>query len=141
MAGKGKLSGKGKSSGKTGTTNTNVSKSFRSGIQFPIGRIGKYLKKGRYAPRIGQGAPIYLAAVLEYLSAEILELAGNAAKDHKRKTIAPRHICLALKNDEELNKLIQGVIVSEGGVMPNIHEKLLQSVKEKGEKVEVESTK
>jgi histone H2A len=47
-----------------------VSRSVKAGLQFPVGRIGRYLKKGRYAQRVGTGAPVYLAAVLEYLAAE-----------------------------------------------------------------------
>ncbi|KAK5841514.1 hypothetical protein PVK06_003835 [Gossypium arboreum] len=47
-----------------------VSRSVKAGLQFPVGRIGRYLKKGRYSQRVGTGAPVYLAAVLEYLAAE-----------------------------------------------------------------------
>jgi len=71
-----------------------------------VGRIGRYLRQGKYTTRMGAGAPVYLAAVLEYLCAEILELAGNAARDNKKSRIIPRHITLAVKNDEELNKLL-----------------------------------
>jgi histone H2A len=74
---------------------------------------------------MGAGAPVYLAAVLEYLCAEILELAGNAARDNKKSRIVPRHITLAVKNDEELNKLLGGVTIASGGVLPNIHAVLL----------------
>ena len=68
MSGKGKGGrGKGKGGGKQ------VSRSARAGLQFPVGRVARFLRKGRYAARVGGGAPVYLAAVLEYLSAEILE--------------------------------------------------------------------
>jgi len=50
-----------------------VSRSVKSGLQFPVGRIGRYLKKGRYSKRVGTGAPVYLAAVLEYLAAEVIK--------------------------------------------------------------------
>ena len=49
-----------------------VSRSMKAGLQFPVGRIGRYLKKGRYSQRVGSGAPVYLAAVLEYLAAEVI---------------------------------------------------------------------
>ena len=61
---------------------------------------------------------VYLAAVLEYLAAEILELAGNAARDNKKSRIIPRHLQLAIRNDEELNKLLGHVVISQGGVLP-----------------------
>ena len=113
-------SGRGSSAAKKST-----SSSAKAGLQFPVGRIGRFLKKGRYAPRVGAGAPVYLASVLEYLTAEILELAGNAARDNKKSRIVPRHIQLAVRNDEELNKLLGGVTISQGGVLPNIHSVLL----------------
>ena len=104
-----------------------------SGLQFPVGRVARYLKKGKYASRIGAGAPVYLAAVLEYLAAEVVELAGNAARDNKKTRIVPRHIQLAVRNDEELSKLLAGVTIAAGGVLPNIHSVLM---KKKGKKAE-----
>ncbi|XP_055833943.1 histone H2A-like [Solanum dulcamara] len=102
-----------------------VSRSVKAGLQFPVGRIGRFLKKGRYAHRVGSGAPVYLAAVLEYLAAEVLELAGNAARDNKKNRIIPRHLLLAVRNDEELGKLLAGVTIAHGGVLPNINPILL----------------
>ncbi|XP_045830520.1 probable histone H2A.2 isoform X1 [Trifolium pratense] len=108
-----------------GPRKKSVTRSTRSGLQFPVGRIGRYLKKGRYAQRVGTGAPVYLAAVLEYLAAEVLELAGNAARDNKKNRIIPRHVLLAVRNDEELGKLLAGVTIAHGGVLPNINPILL----------------
>ena len=79
------------------------------------------------------GAGVYAAAVAEYLCAEILELAGNAARDNKKARINPRHVTLAVKNDEELNNLLGGVTIAGGGVLPNIHAVLLPK-KSKGAK-------
>ncbi len=112
-----------------------VSRSSKAGLQFPVGRIHRHLRGGNFADRIGAGAPVYLAAVLEYLSAEVLELAGNAARDNKKTRINPRHIQLAIRNDEELNKLLGAATIPSGGVLPNIHSALLP----KGGKKEDES--
>lgn len=83
------------------------------------------MKAGKYATRVGAGAPVYLAAVLEYLAAEVLELAGNASRDNKKTRIVPRHIQLAVRNDEELSRLLGQVTIANGGVLPNIHTVLL----------------
>ena len=101
------------------------SRSSRAGLQFPVGRVHRHLRKGNYCQRIGSGAPVFLAAVMEYLTAEILELAGNAARDNKKVRIIPRHIQLAVRNDEELNNLLSGVTIAQGGVLPNINAVLL----------------
>ena len=119
MAGKGK-GGRGKSS-----SSKPVSRSAKAGLQFPVGRIARHMKHGRFAERVGAGAPVYMAAVLEYLAAEVLELAGNAARDNKKTRIIPRHIQLAIRNDEELNKLMANTTIASGGVLPNIHTFLL----------------
>ncbi|CAI9546830.1 unnamed protein product [Staurois parvus] len=107
MSGRGKQGGKTRAKAKT--------RSSRAGLQFPVGRVHRLLRKGNYAERVGAGAPVYL----------ILELAGNAARDNKKTRIIPRHLQLAVRNDEELNKLLGGVTIAQGGVLPNIQAVLL----------------
>merc|ERR1712230_241021 len=126
------MSGKGGKAGAADASKNQQSRSSKAGLQFPVGRIHRMLRKGNYAQRIGAGAPVYLAAVLEYLAAEILELAGNAARDNKKSRIIPRHLQLAIRNDEELNKLLGHVVISQGGVLPNIHAELLPAKTSEG---------
>ncbi|XP_067882091.1 histone H2A.J-like [Heterodontus francisci] len=120
MSGRGKTGRKARSKAK--------SRSSRAGLQFLVGHDHRLLRKGNYAERVGAGAPVYLAAVLEYLTAEILELAGNVARDNKQflktRTI-PRHLQLAVRNNEELIKLLGDVTIAHGGVLPDIQALLL----------------
>uniref|UniRef100_A0A670IAB1 Histone H2A n=1 Tax=Podarcis muralis TaxID=64176 RepID=A0A670IAB1_PODMU len=81
-------------------TKEQKNKSARAGLQFPVGRIGRLLRRGRYAERVGVGASVYMAAVLEYLT-------------------------LAIRSDDELNKLFAHVTIAEGGVLPHINALLL----------------
>jgi histone H2A len=105
------------------------SRSSRAGLQFPVGRISRLTRK-LTRMRLGGSAPVYLAAVLEFLTAEVLELAGNASKDMKKKRITPRYIALAVKGDEELDGVFGNVTLSGGGVIPHIHKALVMSTKQ-----------
>lgn len=112
--------GKGKKKGKT-----TVSSASRANLMFPPAKARRLAKEGASGvKRMGIRASVALAAVLEYVMAEILDLSGNAARDNKRKRISPRCIKLAIGNDKELSKLCRGDIM-QGGVLPNIHKSLL----------------
>ena len=84
--------------------------SERIGLSISIDQVMALLRAGEYASRIGAGAPVYLAAVLEFLLAELLELALSEARSKMTSRIVPRHITLAVKNDEEFNKLLGGFV-------------------------------
>ncbi|KAI7741996.1 hypothetical protein M8C21_006844 [Ambrosia artemisiifolia] len=92
---------------------------------FPVNRFIRYSKHVRYTMRVGTDAPIYLVIVLEYLATKILELAGNATRDNKKNRIIPRHVFLAIRNDDELGKLLSAVIIAHGDVVLNINPVLL----------------
>merc|ERR1719511_453609 len=98
-----------------------VSTTTRAGLVLSASRINRRIKAGRYARRVGLTSGVYLAAVLEYLVAEVLELAGNCARYFRKHRIFPRCIQLTLLHDKELFQLTRGAIVPQGGVKPFIH--------------------
>ncbi|CAF3743697.1 unnamed protein product [Adineta steineri] len=92
------------------------SKSARAGVLFSVPRFHRYIKKSTPKSRVTMAAAVYTAAVIEYLTAEVLELSGNAAKDHKKQRINARHIFLAVSIDEELKKLLNAVTIPQGKI-------------------------
>jgi histone H2B len=98
----------------TGTKNSKVSMGTKTGLQFRVRPLRTYLKGNN---RVSTSAAVYLAAIGEYLCAELLELSGDAAKDHKRVRISARHVSLAVQKDAELRRLLNHV--SLNGVVPS----------------------
>merc|ERR1719167_997320 len=119
LMGSGKIGGKGKA--KTGATRRHASsRSAQAGLHFPVGRIQRMLKERISGnQRCSITAGVALASVAEYLCAELLELSGNTARDYHVKRIVPRHILVAIKSDEELNKFITAWIPNGGVVATN----------------------
>lgn len=94
-----------------------ISKSKVAGITFPVTRVENIMMELSIISRKSESSAVYLAAVLEYVIAEILEVSGNVARDYKKVRITPRHIKLGILNDNDLSELFKGTIMS-GGVAP-----------------------
>ena len=116
MAGK---SGKGKGT-RSQPKSKPVSGSEKAGTIFAPARCTRLMRQGRYSERIGGGAGAFMAGVLDYITSEICELSSSVAEQHKAQRIKPRHIQLAIRQDEEINKMFANILISDGGVMPNI---------------------
>jgi len=111
-----------------------MSATKRAGLQFSVMRFHRNLLKETHGTqKVEASAAVYGAGIIEYSVAEgavtepehiLLELAGNASKDLKARTISPRHIQLAIRGDEELDTLIKATIAG-GGVIPHVHKSLL----------------
>ena len=105
------------------------SKASRSGLIFPVGRIARYIKQYGYADRVGNDAGIYLSAVLQYLTHEVLEMAGKIVEDQNKKRIDPRHVMLALMDDDEFSQLMEMVCIPYAGVKPDSDVRKRRNVK------------
>ncbi|KAL5278118.1 hypothetical protein ACFFRR_003019 [Megaselia abdita] len=96
----------------------------KAGVFFDPKVIRRNLRKGKFAKTIRVGSAVYMAAVLEYLVAEVLELSGNVARANKKSSITPRHVLLGIRTDEELNALCKSVTFPQSGTLPFIHKVL-----------------
>ena len=125
---------KGTKKGKSKKEEKRVMQRARAGLAFPVSKFMRRMRRSKVADRVGKTAPVFMAAVLEYLTAELIELAGNAAKDNKRKRITPRHLMMAMRGDDELNIITADVIIPGTGVLPHIHPVLVPLKKTKKKK-------
>ena len=123
-----------KSAGAKGARPQQKTRSAKAGLIFPVGRTSTFMKKGRYGQRMGGAAPVYLAAVLEYLVHELVDQAGEAASAGRKeggRRITPRHIAQAVRGDDEFAKMLAKTQISAGGMSANVQAVLFP--KNKGE--------
>lgn len=99
-----------------------MSKSQKAGLTFPVARVNKYMKGNSGLKRVGGSSPIYMTAVIEYVAAEILELAGNKTKAASRKTINHEDLLAAIRLDSDLAKLLAGTSVCVGDKLAKVSE-------------------
>ena len=103
------------------------SNSKKAGLEFSVSRCKQFLKK--YNKKIGSLAPVYLAAVLEYITAELLELSGNVSRDHRRSTMKIRDLYLAIEFDDELNDMMHrlNMGITGGGNPGHVEEAVIKA--------------
>ena len=92
------------------------SRSARAGVIFPVGRIHRHLKEGRYADRISSDAPVYMAAVLQQVVEEVFKEAHTRKENKNIKRLVPNNILTAIRKDKELNDIFKDIVIREGGV-------------------------
>ena len=107
-----------------------VSKSARAELEMPVGRIGRHLRRGCYFKRYSDATAVYLAAVIEFLCKEVLDMAGIACKNDGRQRIKPDHIFQGIQEDESFVELFDNIVISEGGFTEHIDPSLLYTKKE-----------
>ncbi|XP_050998235.1 histone H2A-Bbd type 1-like [Acomys russatus] len=84
-----------------------ISRSSRAELQFPVSRVDRFLREGNYSRRLSSSAPVFFAGVLEYVTSNLLELAGEEAHTNGKKRIAPEHVIRVVKNNEQLHHLFK----------------------------------
>uniref|UniRef100_A0A8I3Q3X7 Histone H2A n=2 Tax=Canis lupus familiaris TaxID=9615 RepID=A0A8I3Q3X7_CANLF len=89
------------------------SRSARAGLAFSVCQMERLLRAGRYAKRLGASAPIFLAAVIQFLTATVLGLAGDEARHRRTAYITPELVDRALHNHELLSGLFTMTTVSQ----------------------------
>ncbi|XP_007517981.2 histone H2A-Bbd type 1-like [Erinaceus europaeus] len=99
------MSGKRKGSGRS--RKQSLSRSSRAELQFPVSRVDRLLRESHSSHRLGSSTPVFLAGVLEFLTANILELAGKEARSHRRARITPEHVGRAVDSDQHLSHLFE----------------------------------
>lgn len=102
---------------------------------YPVPKIKKELKL-----KCGNTPATFLASVIEYFISEVVELSANCAIDQKKKSIYPRHVMLAIRNDEELENFFKGVTFTSSGNLLQIHQNLLPPSTKKEKKSTEEAT-
>lgn len=99
---------------------TNFSRARRARLQFDVESVAARATKVVPGVLLTEGAAVYLAGVLEYLVAELVELSGTSARRNNSDIVRPRHVMLAIASDDELNTMCNGAIFLQAGVLPSV---------------------
>ncbi|XP_031465185.1 late histone H2A.2.2-like [Phasianus colchicus] len=94
------------------------SRSSRAGLLFPVSRIDRQLRRGQFAERFGARAPVYLAAVLQWVTHKIMDMAGRISKKSNQQCISPCHLQMAVKSSSVLKHLLGSGPKHHGRAVP-----------------------
>ena len=113
----------------------------KADLRLSVPRIRKSIKTQRIASRVSLPAPVYMAAAIEYLAHEILDMSGQSAKDNRKKLIRPRDIMFAIRNDEDMDTFIGSACITDAGILPKIAPELLKRETHRREQVKARAAK
>ena len=122
---------------KDGAKKAGITGQARAGLLLAPARVLRLMRRDRLTARMGRSSSVVMAAMMEYITSEIIEISGEQAKKAGRHRIKPRDIQLAISGDDELSKLCRNITISEGGRPPHINPALLPK---KGKAQEIEAT-
>lgn len=89
------------------------SRTARAGLSFSVSHLERLLREGHYSQRLGASAPVFLAAVIQFLTVQVLERAGIEAQHRGRRLITPDLVDMAVHNDPLLSALFQSTTISQ----------------------------
>uniref|UniRef100_A0A7S3MTC5 Histone H2A n=1 Tax=Strombidium inclinatum TaxID=197538 RepID=A0A7S3MTC5_9SPIT len=108
-----------------------ISNTLRAGTCFPVGRLNRMLKQGRFAERISGSAGVYMAGVLDYIAAELLDVGGEISLEQGYKILLPRHLNMGIRGDRALDKMMSTCTLIESPVRYHVETALLPKEKKK----------
>ena len=106
-------------------TSRQTTRATKAGRTVPPSRVNRAMKLRSGLKRVGGTAPVYMAAVMEYVAAEILEVACNSTANAKRKRVTPEDISIALRSDADLQKVCGGLALYTGDRLESVAKALV----------------
>uniref|UniRef100_A0A2K6GIM0 Histone H2A n=1 Tax=Propithecus coquereli TaxID=379532 RepID=A0A2K6GIM0_PROCO len=82
----------------------------RAELAFSVSHMERLLREGHYAQRLSSSALVFLAAIVQYLTAKVLELARNEAQNSGRRCITPEQVDIAVHNNALLSSFFDTTI-------------------------------
>lgn len=95
--------------------NKKTTQSAKVGLNMPVGRIGRFIRKGKYSEQVGASSAVALASIVDYLISEITDLAGSSAEAASKHRVTPKIIFSGLQKDPQLEELFIDSVIGNGG--------------------------